>query len=262
MRWVKVGFVVVVVACGLGIRALAFDSGQRRALPGAPAPSSALPIGPTRGLVVLDPGHGGTNLGAHTISHGVFEKEVTLALGRELREDLVRRGFDVQLTRDRDEYLSLRQRIQFANQSGADFFVSLHGNATETHSQRGFETYVLTADALDIDARALRSGTGAPRPFVDEGTALLLDDVERRLAHRDAALLARAIQARLRPLRGKRYDRGVRQGSHDVLMGATMPAVLVEVGFVDHAIEGHDMLDAEVQSSIAEALADAIASQR
>src|SRR5690606_17816692 len=140
-------------------------------------------------------------------------------------------------------------------------FLSLHTNATESHSQRGFETYILTPRALDIDGRALRAGEGRPRPGAAPATALLLDDVERGLAQDGAAALAAAVQDELAALRGPEGDRGVRQASMDVLLGATMPAVLVEVGFLDHPVEGRELIDPAVLDRVAGALAVAVARQ-
>ncbi|MGE0870966.1 MAG: N-acetylmuramoyl-L-alanine amidase, partial [Kofleriaceae bacterium] len=125
----------------------------------------------------------------------------------------------------------------------------------------GLETYVLTPRAVDIDGRALRSDTTTPRPGVDPDIALVLDDVERGSSQWEAAELASKIQRALRERRGERLNRGVKQDSHHVLLGATMPAVLVEIGFIDHPIEGKQLAEPAVQSAIADALAEAIAEQ-
>jgi N-acetylmuramoyl-L-alanine amidase len=209
-------------------------------------------------VVVIDPGHGGANLGAPSVVRGVYEKSVTLDLARRVARELDQRGILGVLTRNRDEYLLLRQRVRKANEMGADLFVSLHCNATEKHTRRGYETFILTPEALDVDARAIRSREGAPRPGVDEDTSLLLDEVERGAAFPIAADLATAIQEQLREVRGPTGDRGVRQASMHVLLGATMPAVLVEVGFIDHPEEGLELLDSDVRADIARAIAVAI----
>lgn len=188
----------------------------------------------------------------------MFEKHVTLALARTLEARLREAGYRVRSTRDRDAYLTLRQRVEMANREGADLFVSLHANATETHAQRGYETFVLSAHAMDVDARALRGTAVQDRADADRSVALLLADVERGLAQEQAASLARRIQDELRAVRGPADDRGVRQESMHVLLGATMPAVLVEVGFVDHALEGRELLQPEVQTEICRALERAI----
>lgn len=230
--------------------------GESAKQPGARAASEEGPR--TRAVVVIDPGHGGANLGAPSVVRGVYEKTVTLDLARRVARDLRERGIVAVLTRDRDEYLLLRQRVRRANELGADLFVSLHCNATEKHTRRGYETFILTPEALDVDARAIRAREGAPRPGVDTDTALLLDEVERGAAFPVAADLATAIQDELREVRGASGDRGVRQGAMHVLLGATMPAVLVEVGFIDHPEEGLELLDASVRAEIAGAIAKAI----
>lgn len=209
-------------------------------------------------LIVIDPGHGGGNTGAPTVDAQLREKHITLALARTLGARLRAAGYQVIATRDRDEYLTLRQRVAFANEQRADLFISLHANATETHAQRGHETFILSRRGVDVDGRALRIDDGAPRAGVDERLALVLDDVERGLAQPLAADLASRIQARMRVARPTSDDRGVRQDVMHVLLGATMPAVLVEVGFGDHSIEGPELLDPAVQSEICAALTLAI----
>lgn len=224
------------------------------ALGAAPATADARP------LVVIDAGHGGSNRGAVGVA-GVAEKQLTLVLARAVRERLAHAGVDVVLTRERDATLTLRQRVADANRRGADLFVSIHANASAARVQRGFETFVLTAAGVDVDGRALRSESGRPRPGLDEATALILDDVERGAVQWEAAELAAAVQRELRAVRGAAGDRGVRQDAHHVLLGATMPAVLVEVGFLDHPIEGKELMRPAVQAELAAAIARAIEQQ-
>ena len=211
-------------------------------------------------LVVLDPGHGGSNPGASGIT-GLHEKQLSLILATRVADRLRARGISVQLTRTEDRTLTLRQRVAIADRIPADLFVSIHANASPTRTQRGYETYVLTAQGVDIDGRALRSDTTTSRPGVDPDAALILDDVERGASQWEAAELAVRVQHALRDRRGSDGDRGVRQDAHHVLLGATMPAVLVEVGFIDHPIEGRQLADPAVQSQLAEAITDAIAEQ-
>ncbi|MEZ4402619.1 MAG: N-acetylmuramoyl-L-alanine amidase [Kofleriaceae bacterium] len=224
----------------------------------ARAQAAAVAAPASRPLVVLDAGHGGSNSGATGTVAGLLEKQLTLAVARRVRDLLVADGVDVRLTRDRDATLTLRQRAALANQHAADVFVSIHANASPERVQRGYETYVLTAAGVDIDGRALRSETGTPRHGVDAETALVLDDLERGAAQWEAADLAGAIQRELRGVRGAAGDRGVRQDAHHVLLGATMPAVLVEIGFIDHPIEGRELAVPATQDAIAGALARAI----
>lgn len=214
-----------------------------------------------RPLVVLDAGHGGSNPGATGALPGLHEKQLTLVLARAVRDRLTAAGVDVVMTRERDATLTLRRRMVVANQRGADLFVSVHANASPTRSQRGYETWLLSPAAVDIDGRALRSDSGTPRPGLDADTALVLDDVERGAVQWESAELALAIQRELRAVRGPAGDRGVRQESHHVLLGATMPAVLVEVGFIDHPIEGRELAEPAVQARLADAIAAGIRSQ-
>lgn len=210
--------------------------------------------------VVLDPGHGGSNAGAKG-ANGLTEKQLTLALATAVADRLRARGVIVELTRVGDRTLTLRQRVGFADRIPADLFVSIHANASPDRTQRGFETFTLTARGIDIDGRALRSETTTPRPNIDRDIALVLDDVERGAAQWEAADLAARTQRALRERRGATGDRGVRQDAHHVLLGATMPAVLVEVGFIDHPIEGRELATIPVQSALADAISEAVLDQ-
>jgi N-acetylmuramoyl-L-alanine amidase len=209
--------------------------------------------------VVLDPGHGGSNAGAS--GNGLREKTLTFTLSNQVADRLKAKGIEVQLTRTGDVTRTLRQRVDVATRANADVFVSIHANASPTRTQRGFETFVLTPRGLDIDGRALRSDVKTPRPGVDADVALVLDDVERGAVQWEAADLAARIQKNLREKRGSISDRGVRQDSHHVLLGATMPAVLVEVGFVDHVVEGKELGQPHIQAQLADAIAEAIEDQ-
>jgi N-acetylmuramoyl-L-alanine amidase len=232
------------------------------ALLGLGSPEIARADGPQDGpLVVVDPGHGGSNSGAPGAREGALEKQVTLELARELAAALRRLGVRVALTRDRDRYLTLRQRSDIANRLEADVFVSVHVNASLDHSRTGFETYVLDDRAVAIDAPALRAGSGRPRPGLEPRLARLLDDLERNLARPSSRRVAAAIQAALARARPGTPDRGVKESAMHVLLGATMPAVLVEVGFFDHPVEGLELADPAVQRQIAEAIAVAIAGE-
>ncbi len=216
---------------------------------------------PRRPTVVLDPGHGGSNPGAQSVVPDLREKHLTLTLAVQVAAKLRDKGIDVTLTRTTDRTLTLRQRVDTANKLAADLFVSIHANASPTRTQRGFETFVLTARGVDVDGRALRSDSTTPRPGVDPEIALVLDDVERGSSQWEAAELATRMQKSLRAKRGDTGDRGVRQDAHHVLLGATMPAVLVEVGFIDHPIEGKQLAEPATQTELADAIATAIEDQ-
>ena len=232
------------MACALAV-------GSAAASPQSPRPAP---------VVLLDPGHGGSNAGALGAT-GLREKQLSLVLANRVAERLRARGVAVQMTRTTDRTLTLRQRVAIADRGPSDLFVSIHANASPTRTQRGYETYILTANGVDIDGRALRSDVTTPRAGIDAETALVLDDVERGASQWEAAELATRMQRALRDRRGSEGDRGVRQDAQHVLLGATMPAVLVEVGFIDHPVEGRQLADAAVQSQLAEAISEAISDQ-
>ncbi|MEK6608318.1 MAG: N-acetylmuramoyl-L-alanine amidase, partial [Myxococcota bacterium] len=201
--------------------------------------------------VVIDPGHGGSNLGAPTMAAGVHEKVLTLDLAHRLRAEIARLDptAEVVLTRDRDRYVTLRGRAGVANARRADVLVSLHLNASRgaRGEQSGFETYVYGAGPL-LEPDDSASGAAAE----------ILADLHGRAAAALSSQLAATVQRRLAEARGGARDRGVRQAPLDVLREAHMPAVLVEAAFVDHPREGREILDAHVRQEIAAAIALAL----
>lgn len=209
-------------------------------------------------VIVLDPGHGGSNLGALAIVPSVLEKQITLAIATHAARRLRAAGFTVLLTRQDDRALTLRERLAFGEHANAALFVSIHANASPSRQQQGFETYVLSARAIDVDAPALRHDLSRSRPGIDPSTAMVLDDIERGVSQWRSIDVAERVQRALAQARPTSPDRGIRQDSQHVLLGATMPAVLVEVGFIDHPREGRELMQPAVQEKIAEALAAAM----
>jgi len=240
----------------------------------APAPlNAAEPAGPVPTVehdfvVVLDPGHGGTNEGCQAWNGHLHEKEVTLALAQELADELHTRlpHAEVRLTRAEDRTLTLAERVQIANAAEADLFVSIHANASPDATQTGFETYVLDAEASSLEAArtARRENDGDLAKPAEQQSEVPPEAVRmfRQLemtAHRSrAAALAHAIQRAQAERFPDRTDRGVKQAPFDVLMGARMPAVLFEAGFLDHADEGSLLSEHEAREPIVLGLADAI----
>lgn len=229
-----------------------------------PLPAVARPF-----TVVIDPGHGGKHEGAVSAT-GVKEKDVSLAVSKRLKALLTAdsNAADVRvvLTRERDEDLSLVDRMTLANLEKGDVFLSIHCNSMPTRTARqsasGVETYLLSLEATDAEANALAArenaegGNGIDRTAIDP-IGLILDDLVRTQAHEDAVHLAGIVHRNLVERSGAR-DRGVRQAPFAVLTGAEMPAVLVEVGFISHPVEGRRLASGEYQQRIAEALRDAV----
>jgi len=215
--------------------------------------------------VVIDPGHGGAHDGARS-PRGVREKAVTLAVSKKLAELAAAEGWRVSLTRTGDEDPPLDVRAGVANREKADLFLSIHCNSMPTAAarriSRGVETYSLSANATDAAAHALAARENADvgvaaGPVGLDPVSLILDDLARTQAHGDSSRLARIVQREfVRTARVK--DRGVRQAPFLVLAGAEMPAVLVEIGFISHPVEGRDLAKPQYQDLVATALRDGI----
>ena len=201
--------------------------------------------------VVIDAGHGGANGGAPGLAGAASEKWVTLAVARALADELRGRGLEVVLTRDRDEHLSLLERVRRANAVEPDCFVSLHAHAASERSRRGVATWVLAPDAAEPETR---HAAGRARDDVRS----LLKQLQLLDTARAAAQLARTLQSELVAATGA-VDRGVRQHGYDRFAAVSAPAVLVEIGALDHPIEGAALLDPVQQRRIAAALASGIA---
>lgn len=216
---------------------------------------------PTPLRVVLDPGHGGTDYGARGAS-GLLEKDVVLALGRRLGEELEARGIEVVYTRERDRFVTLPERTEIANRAGADLFLSLHANASPDAEARGFEIYFLSLDASDEEAK--RVATVENRVFrqkdavPDSGDVVgsILGDLIRTEHLRASSALAASIQRQIERLPGS--SRGVKQAPFVVLMGVNMPAALLEIGFLTHRGEERSLRTARRQREIARAVARAL----
>ncbi len=194
--------------------------------------------------ILLDPGHGGVERGTCPRGLGRCEKEVTLELAERLRAKLEGRGFRVALTRTADEHVPLYGRSLMARRLGADLFISLHVNASPTHAERGFELYVYG------HLPPLRTGATA-------GDPLLQDLASQGLAH-CSRLIAATVRTALRRSLGSKWDRGLHEAPLAVLSALEVPGVLVEVGFLDHPVEGPMLLSPQHQERIAQALARAL----
>ena len=193
--------------------------------------------------ICLDPGHGGKDPGNHVGSHQ--EKDYTLLLAYELRDQLRKAGLNVVLTRWSDKYVGLAGRPAAAKRTKADLLVSLHFNATSVGrgTVRGVETYALTPAGARSTAAAGQGDTGGWT------TGNRNND--------DNLLLACQIQQQLAKRLGTE-DRGVRRARYWVLRDAVMPAVLVEGGFMSHPAEGRKIFSAAYRQQMARAIKDGI----
>ncbi len=218
--------------------------------------------------IVLDAGHGGDNMGTPG-AHGVHEKYLTLPITLELERLLKERtNAKVTLTRRDDTFVGLRERTRLANAADADVFLSIHCNASPNKAARGLEVYFLSAESATKEIARLveeenegdtppAAAPGPPSDTPPNGLDQLLREAQMFKAHEQSQRLAEIILNRLhRGLRAPR--RGVFQAPFGVLKEAEMPAVVVEVGFSSHAVEGKKLTTSRYQKQIARALFDAL----
>ena len=205
--------------------------------------------------VVLDPGHGGADIG-RVGPQNIAEKDITLEIARELESILRRSGdLEVVLTRDKDTEVGLIERTELANREHGDLFVSIHCNGWYDAEARGVETYFSSPAKTEWDAEVSRAQNR--QIAAAEDLDFMLWDLVQNQFIQESALLAEAVQNRLAQELNT-TNRGVKQAGFRVLAGAYMPAVHVEVGFLTHSDEGRRLASSGYQRDIARAIADAI----
>jgi N-acetylmuramoyl-L-alanine amidase len=209
--------------------------------------------------VVLDPGHGGTELGARGPS-GTLEKDIALAVARQLKAAIESRlGLRVLLTRSGDETVALDARAALANNNKADLFISLHANASVRASVTGAEVfYVTIGDYARATAEAAEPGAllpvlGGGQRSVD----LILWEMAQARHIAESARFANVVEEELRQ-RVPMSPRAIQQAPFRVLVGANMPAVLVEMGFITNPAEEKRLVSSEYQTQLVGALLNAI----
>lgn len=233
--------------------------------PPSPAPDTRLVIptlGPSTGLrtVVIDPGHGGDELGTQGVK-GTLEKEITLSVARRLRTLIESRlGLKVFLTRENDRTMSLDERSAFANNHHADVFVSIHANSAARPALKGAEVYYLTVERADAEARKRADEAATTLPALGGGTRaidLILWETAQARYLEQSATLAGFIEQSLRS-RIEMSPRAIQQAPFRVLVGANMPAALVEIGYLSNAEQETQLAAAGYQDQVAQALLDAL----
>jgi N-acetylmuramoyl-L-alanine amidase len=217
--------------------------------------------GPARLRVVcLDPGHGGPETGAEG-KGGLIEKDVALSLARRLRTLLQDRlGVRVVLTRDGDRDLALDDRAALANNNKADVFISIHADASPRRDARGSSVYFLSYSGSEASASQVttaRDPGSTPRAAGGDGELdFILWDMAQASHLNQSSRLAEIFQEELLGATGasEKINRGIKQNTFRVLKGATMPAVLVEVGFISNPDEEELLGTPTYQDRLAEAL--------
>jgi N-acetylmuramoyl-L-alanine amidase len=223
------------------------------------------PAGGAAPFVVIDPGHGGFDPGTRSDS-GLLEKDLALQIALQVRRALIDSGYRAEMTRSTDDFVTLHDRTQIANRAGADLFLSIHLNWSPNPETSGIEVYYLnnTTDRATVRLASMENG-GASDYGAPEGSNLnyILADLRQNYKANESALLARMIDAQaVADLRaGLGVDvspLGAKMGPFYVLVGAHMPAVLVECGFLSNRGEARRLKTAAYQEVLADGIAEAV----
>jgi N-acetylmuramoyl-L-alanine amidase len=251
--------IAVILLAGLGLEAAGRQTSQDPARPAQKAGENRIKT------VVLDPGHGGIEVGAKG-KLGTLEKDVTLAVALKLKALIEKSmAFDVVLTRDRDIDVPIENRAAIANNRKADLFISIHANGSRRDTAQGSETYFMSLNATDEETRRLayleNRGTEIGNRIAsssEDELKLILWDMAQTAFIRQSSGLAEFIQEELNILLGTK-NRGVKQAPFKVLCGVAAPAVLVEVAFISNPEEEKKLLREDYQQGVAQALYSGLA---
>ena len=213
------------------------------------------------GRIVIDPGHGGKDPGAIGVT-GLEEKKVALDIARRLAP-ILRKALraTVFLTREKDVFLSLEARTAFANAKKADLFISIHANSSPRSKVRGIETFILReASSRDALETAARENNVSIKKLSD--LQIILSDLMLRSKADESLFLARAVHNALlisvRTRSPKSQDLGIRQAPFYVLLGAEMPSILVETGFLSNRKDERQIRSARYRKALALAIAQGV----
>ncbi|MDL2321466.1 N-acetylmuramoyl-L-alanine amidase [Desulfosarcina sp. OttesenSCG-928-B08] len=228
--------------------------------PGGKVPPGAiarqLALGVRR--IVIDPGHGGKDYGAPGYKKGVHEKQVTLEMAKRLAKKVEKElGCEVILTRTTDRYLTLEERTAIANTKNADLFISIHTNAVKDARAYGIETYFLNL-ATDDEAIRVAARENATSTKNISDLESILNDLMQNAKINESSRLATLVQSQMCTHLQKNYsdirNKGVKQAPFYVLLGAQMPAVLVETAFISNARECDRLTSAKYQEAVCDGI--------
>jgi N-acetylmuramoyl-L-alanine amidase len=215
-----------------------------------------------RPMVTIDAGHGGFDPGTESAG-GISEKNVALAIARRLAAALESRGMGVELTRNDDSFLSLGERTELANHAHADLFVSIHLNSSPDWNTSGIETYYLNNTTDRATIRLARIENGGYSALGQSNLNYILTNLQQDYKANEASSLARMIEAEavssVDTRLGIRMNAlGAKMGPFYVLVGAEMPSVLVECGFLSNPREAQFLIEPSYQAALADGIAGAI----
>ncbi len=213
-------------------------------------------------IVVIDAGHGGKDNGA--CCKGIVEKNIVFNIAKKVKIKLENMGYRVYMTRNSDRFIKLPKRTEFANRKMADVFVSIHANAAPTLRRaklfRGIEIYYLSPAKSERAKRAAEKENSVmfeDKDFYTKNAFLSLLNREKIIeSHKLGLDVRRYIVKNLKGY--KVHDSGVKTANFWVLVGAQMPSILVEVGYITNPIEGKNLLTDKYQSLLAKGIAKGI----
>ena len=253
------------------------SSAKVATVPATPATTAANPKNETAGTrevktIVIDPGHGGKDTGAQGKNSN--EKDIVLAVGKLLKKALEKEGFNVKMTRDKDVFIELGERANLANQWDGDLFISLHCNAIDATPERkkqikGYHVYVLRAPESEEDKAIARRENKVATLYGEKNAKEELSPLEwfkleaRLEKYKQNSYMF--TEEMLKAFDGgkiKRQGGGVGGAGFMVLVGALMPAVLFEIGFISNPEEEAYMTTTKAQEDIAARVAKAVSTYK
>ncbi len=218
--------------------------------------------------LIIDPGHGGADIG--TSHGGITEKDLALIYALKLRDELKKEmpDLDVYLTRDNDQFISLSDRAKFANEKKAELFISLHLNHATDLKVEGIETFILSPDATDDEARKLallENDSWLKSSNLEKRATSVVDqilvDMEQTKYIQQSALVASYLQQEYQKLEPKfgLKSRGVKQALFYVLSQVAMPSTLVEIGFLSHSGDRSRIVDLNFRDQFIRSMVNGLA---
>ena len=212
-------------------------------------------------IIVIDPGHGGKDPGGIGYRN-IKEKNIVLPIAKYLKRELVNRGYRVYLTRKSDKFITLKDRTKFANKKHADLFISLHCNIAPRHPEvYGIETYFLSPARSERAKNVAKVENSAIGNLRNTTQNIVLNFLNKNKII-DSTKLALDIQRSLIYNLKKHYkkikDGGVRPAPFWVLVGSSMPAILIETGFISNKNEALKLVNRTYQKRFSKDIADGI----
>ncbi|MCX7943621.1 MAG: N-acetylmuramoyl-L-alanine amidase, partial [Deltaproteobacteria bacterium] len=212
-----------------------------------------------------DPGHGGHDPGAVGYN-GLYEKDVVLDIALKVRDIMHRehQNYEIILTRDADFFIPLHKRAEIANRANADMFISIHTNASYNRMAYGVETYILNwtddEEAMRVAARENAISLKEMKRLRDELSIILASlesEIKRDESIKAAGFIHRSLVSEI-PFEYPEFDRGVKQALFYVLVGAKMPSVLLEIGFISNPYEEKMLRNERFRLDIAKSIVSGI----